>query len=553
MSHHPRLKSRSSKQPRIFQLKQISIALAASTLFSFSVSNAFAEIGPLTQQKRAEDAYKIRKDAAEASQAKKFIAHPDNGDEARYPTHFNNYSKGLPHDALGVVAPNAYDALLYALNTGLNADFEAIPQGVANGSKQRNPQAAYTFFMEGQDPWSFTMPAAPAFASAQHASESIEVLWQALTRDVPFSQYASHTLTQQAASDLSRFSDFRGPKAAGQVTTGTLFRGIAPGELTGPYLSQFLWKSVPFGAMTITQKYNVPVAGNNHLTNYNEWLAIQNGASPSGITALSTDPTARYLRNNRDLAQYVLRDFNSQPYMNAALIINSFGAGVYADSNPVNNTVTQTREPMWGINHALDMVSRVAVISQSTAWYQKWLVHRRARPEVFFGRVHNHINGVASYPIHAELLSSPALGLSFAQNGSYLLSMATPSGSPLHPSYPAGHATMAGAATTILKAFFKGAFVIPSPVQASDDGLSLLTYSGPALTIEGELNKLATNISIGRDAAGVHFRSDGDPGLALGEAMAISVLSDLVNTYHEDFPGFTFNKFDGTSVTIVKR
>jgi hypothetical protein len=76
----------------------------------------------------------------------------------------------------------------------------------------------------------------------------------------------------------------------------------------------------------------------------------------------------------------------------------------------------------------------------------------------------------------------------------------------------------------VLKAFFKGSYVIPSPVQATDDGLSLVAYSGPALTIEGELNKLATNISIGRDAAGVHYRSDGDPGLALGEALAISVL-----------------------------
>ena len=50
----------------------------------------------------------------------------------------------------------------------------------------------------------------------------------------------------------------------------------------------------------------------------------------------------------------------------------------------------------------------------------------------------------------------------------------------------------------------------------------------------------------------MHFRSDGDDGLVLGEAMAISVLRDLVNTYHEDFTGFTFNKLDGTSVTISK-
>ena len=455
MSLHTSIRFTSFQHPSFFQLKQISVALATTALVCVGVSSAWAEIGPVTQQARAQDAYKIRKDAADANRLSKQASHPDNGDEALYPTHFNSYSKGLPHDALGVVSPSAYDALIYALTTGQNTDFEAIPMGTPGASKQRDPQAAYTYFLEGADTWTFTLAPAPTFASAQQASESIEVLWQALTRDVPFAQYASNALTQQAAADLSRFSDFRGPKSGGIVSTATLFRGIAPGELNGPYLSQFLWKSVPFGAMTVTQKYSVPIAGNDHLTNYNEWLAIQNGANPSGITSLVTDTTTRYLRNNRDLAQYVLRDFNAQAYLNAALIINSFGSGVYADSNPVNSSATQTREPMWGINHALDLVSRMAVISQSTAWYQKWLVHRRARPEVFFGRVHNQVTGVASYPIHSELLTSPALGLTYDQHATYLLPMATAGGSPLHPSYPAGHATMAGAASTVLKAFFR--------------------------------------------------------------------------------------------------
>lgn len=531
---------------------RLGAALVASALLGLGATNSFAEIGPYTQQQRAIEAFQIRIDAAKARIQKDSPEQPDNGDEALYLTRINSYSKGLPHDALGVVTPSAYDALIKALSTGLNADFEAIPTGVPNGSKQRNPQASYAYFMEGQDPWSFSMPAAPAFSSPQQASESIEVLWHALTRDVHFSDYANNALTQQAATDLTRFSDFRGPKSGGQVTPGTLFRGITPGELNGPYLSQFLWRPVPFGAMTMTQRYTVPVPVTNHMIHYNEWLAIQNGAAPSGITLVVNDSTTRFLRNNRDLARYVLRDFNSQSYMNAALIINSFGSEVYADSNPIKNSLTQAREPMWGVNHVLDSISRIAVISQSVAWYQKFLVHRRARPEVFFGRVHNHLTGAADYPINAELFSSPALGLTYTQNSSYLLPMASPTGSPLHPSYPAGHATMAGAAVTVLKAFFKGSFVIPSPVQASADGLSLVPYNGPALTIEGELNKLATNIAIGRDAAGVHFRSDGDDGLVLGEAMAISVLRDLVNTYHEDFTGFTFNKLDGTSVTISK-
>ena len=38
--------------------------------------------------------------------------------------------------------------------------------------------------------------------------------------------------------------------------------------------------------------------------------------------------------------------------------------------------------------------------------------------------------------------------------GNWLLPMAFPEGSPMHPSYGAGHATVAGACTTILKAWF---------------------------------------------------------------------------------------------------
>ena len=241
MSQHNSRKSITIKSsPRLFGLNRISAALVASALLGLGASNAYAEIGPYTQQERATKAYKLRVDAAKANEMKQSLLHPDNGDETLYPTRINSYSKGLPHDALGVVSPSAYDALIRALSTGLNADFEAIPTGVPNGSKQRDPQASFTYFLEGRDVWSYVMPAAPAFSSVQQASESIEVLWQALTRDVHFSDYASNALIRQAATDMSRFSDFRGPKSGGQVTPGVLFRGIAPGELNGPYLSQFL-------------------------------------------------------------------------------------------------------------------------------------------------------------------------------------------------------------------------------------------------------------------------------------------------------------------------
>lgn len=70
--------------------------------------------------------------------------------------------------------------------------------------------------------------------------------------------------------------------------------------------------------------------------------------------------------------------------------------------------------------------------------------------------------------------------------------------------------------------------------------------------MEAELNKLVSNISLGRDTAGVHYRADGDEGLRLGEDLTISVLQDLVETYHEAVE-FRFNRFDGTPVVIAKQ
>ena len=100
-----------------------------------------------------------------------------------------------------------------------------------------------------------------------------------------------------------------------------------------------------------------------------------------------------------------------------------------------------------GNNHAVDFLTRVAMGSQNVAWFQKWLVHRRARPEMFFGRVHNHLipdNGISYFSATNELLASPALELTFEAHGTYLLPTATPVGSPLHPTYPAGRAIQSG-------------------------------------------------------------------------------------------------------------
>ena len=103
---------------------------------------------------------------------------------------------------------------------------------------------------------------------------------------------------------------------------------------------------------------------------------------------------------------------------------------------------------------------------------------------------------------------------------------------------------------TILKAFFDESFVIPDPVEASADGLQLVPYNGPGLTVGGELNKLASNVAIGRNIAGVHWRSDATESLKLGEEIAIRYLREEHACFNERFDGFALTRFDGTTIIV---
>lgn len=504
------------------------------------------EIGPTSARKRRQEAFRVRLEAALFQKNLPLPGHPCNGDEDLFPNKIGNYSKGLPHNLLGEVNLNAYKALIIALTTGDPDNFESIPLGGV--AKFTNPQAAYAFDMAGSDCYHLGMVAPPAFSSTQAASEMAEIYWQALTRDVSFADYDTNSLTLAAASDLSGFSDFRGPKVSRAVTTGTLFRGNTPGDLVGPYISQFLWKDIPFGATTIVQRYRTTVAGDDHMTLYEEWLNIQNGLSPTASNKF--DSTPRYIRNGRDMGEWVHRDFSYQGILSACLVLLGFGQLALDPANPYLFSATQGGFTTFGAPHILDLVARAARAALEDAWFQKFLVHRRLRPEEFGGRVHNRLTGDANYPINPELLNSQAVSEVFSKFGTYLLPQAYAEGCPTHPAYPAGHATYTGAGVTMLKAFFKESFVIPNPVVASADGLSLLPYSGQPLTVGGELNKLAANIALGRDTAGIHWRSDGIEGLKLGEAVAIGILQDYRNTYNENFSGFSLTKFDGTTIII---
>lgn len=502
--------------------------------------------GPLVGSVRALKAYSIREAAARYQLGHHPVAHPDNGDEQRYANKLASYSKGLPHDQYGEVDLNAYHSMKNALVSGLPVDFEAI-QLTPGGRKLTNPQAGLAFDLEGADSHALTMRPAPTFASAENAGEIVENYWMALLRDVPFEEYDTHPDAAAAVADLNRLKAFRGPRENGLVTPQTLFRANFPGAATGPWLSQFLCMECPYGSNNIEQKIRTTAPGVDYMTDPAIWAAVQNGL-PQGPDAFA--PSTRYMISGRDIGQWVHVDVLWQAYFMACLVMDSIHVPLN-ETNPYNHSATQAGFATFGPPGIKTLLVEVATRALKAVWYQKWYVHLRERPEAFAGHVHFHLKGQRNYPIHSDVLNSDAVQqVASRHSGNFFLPMAFPEGSPTHPAYGAGHATVAGACVTIIKAFYDGSYVIPNPIVASNDGSTLLPYSGPALTVEGELNKVAANVAFGRNIAGVHWRSDGDESLKLGEQVAIKLLKDTKRTFNEKFSGFQFKGFNGNTIAV---
>jgi hypothetical protein len=453
-----------------------------------------------------------------------------NGDERDLPSYIAMYSKGLPHNALGEVDPDAYDLLLRALRTGEARDFDRVP--CAGPMKLTNPQAGFSFNLIGPDPAAMACPPAAAFSSAQQAAEMIEMYWLAATRDVPFAEYAASQTVQNAAVEL-------------RATPQTVFRGRDAGSLAGPYISQFFWREFLLPPLAVAARFRSSAAGHDYLGDYESWRLAQNGVVKA---APVMDGERRYVRSGRDLAAYVHRDFSYQAPLSAALILLKIGVPASAGM-PYARSQGQMGFTTFGGPHLLSLIGTVSHAALTACWFQKWMVHRRLRPEELGGRVENHLAKRASYPLHPSLLDSDALATTLRNRSSALLTSSYPEGSPTHPAYPAGHAVLAAAGTTVLKAFFDENWVFPDPVQSKADGRAVYRYDGPPLTLRGELDKLAANLGMGRCFAGIHWRSDVEEGLRLGEDVAIRVLREIRLASHESC-AFRFHRLDGREVEV---
>ena len=526
----------------------------------------------------------------------------------------------------------------------------------AKTAKFTSPMAGASTEILGPDPKTLEMPPAPGILSASTAAEMTELYWMALLRDLPLLAFqdpcpgtdpatqvttADRAAVQEASNELGNvFADAirQDSKVPGglqlrqdlpfaptetgccrdelAVRLNTLFRCGLQDEEYGPIVSQFFIRPIPYGTQTIDQRQVPYISGTNFLTNYEDWLRAQNTGrdkfgrdyptcnsyqdqlNPANSVVYypleNGQPVTRCISTIRDLARFVNRDALHQAYFNAALFLLGTGAPLDAGNPYAGNQFSREGGfATLGGPDLLTLVSEVASRALKVVWRQKWLVHRRCRPEVYGGLVQMQFNGYApgnctpvkrQYGLPDWVFSTVAAtrvrAANKQQNSDHsetcFLPMAFSAGSPNHPAYGAGHATVAGACVTVLKAWFDEKASLKSILARAQESIhdpvspqGLLqpgarsagehfhdpqTYCGPdeeKITVGGELNKIASNVAMGRSMGGVHWRSDNTRSLRLGEEVAIEILRKRTQEYAERPMSFSFCSFDRDMVRIA--
>ena len=476
------------------------------------------------------------------------------------------FSKTLDHDATTLL-PNEADVvkLALAMERGTKQDLENVSLSPNATRKLANPLGAFAHECMGQEPYGMTMPACPTLDSEHGAGEMVEVYEMNIQRDTPFDTLnfgGADTAADRAVTNLNAFgAEYKGPvnPTSGALTRAELFRGVAPGCLTGPYVSQFLAHDFAMGAHTITQKYNVHngIYGNTKAN----FKSIADGAVP---VAQQADSAPQYIYNGKGLGTLVHSDFVYQHFYYASAMLAHGGTrhSAYTDVDPSNSGAFLTNG---GPAFQAPAVAAVSGHALTAAWVQKWRHHLKLRPETMAARVVTGKDGSTGVFYNSALVTNAqstldavkAFNVANGGDNAEFLPLLYAEGSPTHPAYPAGHAVIAGANATILKLIYAdtnwSTMGNYSAVQHSTDGNSLVAYSRPDagdLTVHGELNKLAANIAIGRNIAGVHYRADGDCGMMLGQKVAIEYFRDYLKRQIELRGDITIVGFDGVSVTV---
>ena len=401
--------------------------------------------------------------------------------------------------------------------------------------------AVHTVTHSGMDPWRGQMPPAPNPTGVRNAGEMIDLYAMEQLRDVPFTAYPnepggddgprSRQVDETLAAverDLENVRERTGD--AWWYDTSRLFVEADTETLDwGPYLSQYLLQEVNMGALPISQQYLSYEAGVDYNDTQSDWLRTLEGRDSISAEINPNEPESderSYISTGRDLATLVNADVPYQEYLIAGLHLLANGS--LADGLPYNS---REEGSIFGYTNAgptgfVDILARGARQALIAAFYQKYYQHFRCRPETYSGRLHFQRTEDREFGISEVLTDSATLA---TRDGPDFLSTAYEEGSPVHPAYPSGHSVIAGTCGTILKFMFQemdweAEYYVPTP-----DGKGRETVSVPSghRGIYQEIDKLMSNVGLGRLFAGVHYYSDHYQAVKLGEQVAVGLLLDV--------------------------
>ena len=454
------------------------------------------------------------------------------------------------------------DLIIEAVTFPTETKLAALPRHPQAMRKHEDPAGGHAVEPQGIDVMGgfFGDVIRKNFTSARSPGgflEMLEVYAMALLRDVKFTEYhrdakaaAMVTALNDANAEFGMQANFQVP-----VTPQNLFRGIAPGENDGLYVSQFLLRDFREGNLPITQVY---VVENDDLINRTKagYLDMIHGII-DGRTNPSTDPPRR-VDDGRVMASLCHNDPAFSIYFNAALILIPLAGLDALDGSDFNSSnFLDTGGP-----DLLSMLGGVTRAALRASWSIKWTTAMKIRPETYAAHVQtaSDIENVSDIPGFTNLqnwaekskgiideiraVNQAAVGESTA-----FLPLVYPEGSPAHPSFIAGHAAVSGACVTVLKALSgthkpnglkrtwaeaangRAAFALQE-VDPAEPTMLRAKLADDNETVNSELNKLASNVALGRDFAGVHYRSDSDCGMKVGEAVALQFLRTQVRCYY---------------------
>lgn len=524
----------------------------------------------------------------------------ENEEEHKYKSkgYIGSFHKGLQHDINGKLERDIdYEDMRCGITKNNQEKLRNVPLAINGTLKLANPLASLSKILIGGGYCEMKIKKPPTLSSKQGASEMVELYCKQICRDIPFITYETNQTIKKILGDnymnspeiLKNLLNYY--KDTPKFTFKSIFRGISFEEQYGPYMSQLLYLDIPTHACDKTAIYQSPLQLISSLPSRVEWgvkkeetVIIQNTDLNNVQLPGSTDKSKiapRYIYCPRVLTEAVRFDPPAYYYIAASQILNNLGAQQntgFPKNNNQGNFITGC-----GLPAIQCAIGNITELSLKHAWYWKWQIYRKVRPEVFglyidnikSNRESNNDYQISDIILNASILDDikQSYQVNYGINNSYTLSSTYREGSPLHPSYPAGHAVIAGACCTILKIYYdcekpwttlqgvsqnKLSGNIKHPVCANIDGTELISYNENDknnMTISGEINKLASNISLARDWAGVHYRSDSIEGMLLGEQIAIKYMGDIIASMAErNIDGssikLSFRKFDGSFTTV---